>query len=83
MFPQNGQMILKDILQNFLMNEHLFAKRKTAFEELTLDQLFEQIMLSLGILEILELTGQKGLLLFLEGFIQELARIMQPQLEEM
>lgn len=83
MYQQDGQTILKDILQNFLMNEHLFAKRKTAFEELILDQLFEQITLSLGIRELLELTGQKDLLLFLEGLIQELAHIIQQQLEEM
>ena len=65
------------------MNEHLFAKRKTAFEELILGQLLEQIILNLEIQELLELTGQKGLLLFLEGLIQELAHIMQQQLEEM
>ena len=65
------------------MSGCLLEKREMVFEELILDQLFEQIMLSLGIPELLELTGQKDLLLFLEDFIQELTRIMQQQLEEM
>ena len=54
-----------------------------AFEELTLGQLPEQIILSLAIPVLLELRGQKDLQFLLEVLIKGMKSIMEQRLEEM